>query len=118
MRSLEGGVLYRTSGSLKSGSWLESLILSGCLLTSLFALSAPAFAAEPAEIDDVLEPRNREWKDVRLDGSLRVRGVEFGDRAYIGQTKVGGKWGLGIVVDRGHYAYGAANHGVLFLKRF
>lgn len=104
----------RTDRAKTTGAWLEALIFSGCLLVLL--LAPPAWAA--AEIDDTLEPRSREWQDIRLDHSLRVRGVEVGDRAYVGQTRMSGKWGLGIVVDRGHYAYGATNHGVLLLKRF
>jgi len=48
----------------------------------------------------------------RFGKQLRVRGWRVGQRVYVGQTKVGGSWGIGVVVDRGAYRYGINNRGV------
>lgn len=54
----------------------------------------------------------------KADKGMRVRGWEIRDNIYFGQAKVGKKWGLGLVVDRGSHYYGINNRGVSFLKKF
>lgn len=54
----------------------------------------------------------------KADKGMRVRGWEIRDNIYFGQAKVGKKWGLGLVVDRGTHYYGINNRGVSFLKKF
>lgn len=48
---------------------------------------------------------------------LRVRGWQFGNGVYFGQAKVGKKWGVGVIVDRGQYVYGINNRGIQLLLR-
>ena len=102
-----------------SNSWLESPLFAGLLLASMLFASSTLFAADSEEPDDVNEHRNnRDWTEFRFNDGMRVRGMEIGDRMYFGQAKVGGQWGLGIVIDRGEYAYGANNRGLSIMKRF
>lgn len=98
--------------------WCEKWLVSGWLAALLLGASAAAPAADALDEDDRLEVRTRQWQDVRLNGGLRVRGVEVGDRAWLGQTRIGGQWGVGLVIDRGDHAYAAGNQGLLILKRF
>lgn len=102
----------------KAYALLERAFLSLCLWLPLMTGAVQARADNATDPDDTLEPRARQWHDVRLDGGVRVRGIEIGNRAYLGQTKIGGRWGFGIVVDRGHYAYAGGSQGLLILKRF
>ena len=66
-----------------------------------------------------------DFQDQRLSGltylkatsELRVRGWEIRDNFYFGQTKVGNKWGLGILIERDSFVYGINNRGIQILKR-
>lgn len=50
--------------------------------------------------------------------TMRVRGWQVGSNIYFGQAKVGKKWGLGLVIDRGDHYYGINNRGLSYLKKF
>lgn len=54
----------------------------------------------------------------KADKGMRVRGWEVTDNLYFGQAKVGKKWGVGFVWDRGDHYYGLNNQGFSYLKRF
>lgn len=54
----------------------------------------------------------------KADKTMRVRGWEIHDNIYFGQAKIGKKWGVGLVVDRGSHYYGLNNRGISFLKKF
>lgn len=54
----------------------------------------------------------------KVDKTLRVRGWQVGKNIYFGQAKVGKKWGLGLVVDRGNHYYGINHRGLSYLKKF
>jgi len=51
-------------------------------------------------------------QQLKVDKSLRVRGWEVKDDFYVGQTRVGKKWGLGMMMTDGNFAYGLNNKGV------
>ena len=53
----------------------------------------------------------------RMSKGLKVRGWQLGDGVYFGQAKVGKKWGVGVIVDRGQYVYGINNRGIQLLRR-
>ena len=57
-------------------------------------------------------------KRVKIDANFQVRGWKLSEDFYIGQTKIAGKWGVGLLVDKGNYAYGFNNEQVSFVKRF
>lgn len=102
-----------------SNSWLESPIFTGLLFASMLFATSTLFAADKEDADEGNElHNNRDWTELRFNDGMRVRGMEIGDRMYFGQAKVGGQWGLGIVIDRGEYAYGANNRGLSIMKRF
>jgi len=54
----------------------------------------------------------------KMSKDLRIRGWQFSDKVYFGQAKVGKKWGIGVIVDRGQYVYGINNQGIQVLRRF
>jgi len=54
----------------------------------------------------------------KADKTLRIRGWEISQNVYFGQAKIGKKWGVGLVVDRGSHYYGLNNHGISYLKKF
>jgi hypothetical protein len=49
--------------------------------------------------------------------AANIRGWQLGDGVYFGQAKVGKKWGVGVIVDRGQYVYGINNRGIQLLRR-
>jgi len=49
---------------------------------------------------------------LKIDKSMRVRGWEIKDNLYFGQTRVGSKWGVGMMMNDGNFAYGVNNKGV------
>ncbi|XOV86705.1 MAG: hypothetical protein ACFHX7_17255 [Pseudomonadota bacterium] len=55
-------------------------------------------------------------KRTRL-AAVPVRGWQVADRAYFGQAKVGDKWGLGFVFERGDTVYGVNHRGIEVRKR-
>lgn len=54
----------------------------------------------------------------KLSSDFRIRGWEVTESLYLGQAKVGNKWGVGIVYEHGTTAYGINHRGVQMLKRF
>jgi len=54
----------------------------------------------------------------KLNNKMRVRGWQFGEKTYIGQTKVGKKWGLGFVFENGDTVYGVNHRGIQIMRRF
>ena len=93
----------------------------------LLTLSFNAPAEEPQfTLFDLSSAIDWEFDEVRLGGferyklgdSLRVRGWQVGDRAYFGQTKVGKKWGLGFVFEKGDIVYGVNHRGMQITRQF
>jgi len=58
------------------------------------------------------------FRSIKATGELRIRGWEIRDNVYFGQTKVGGRWGPGILIERDSYVYGINHRGIQILKRF
>lgn len=57
-------------------------------------------------------------KVIKYSKSMKVRGYEISEGIYMGQAKVGGKYGFGFVVDRKVFAWGINNKGISIQKRF
>ena len=55
---------------------------------------------------------------LKLDRSMRIRGWEVREKTYVGQTKIGTEWGVGVLFVRKTYTWGVNNTGVSFVKRF
>jgi len=51
-------------------------------------------------------------KRVKIDKTMKVRGWEVKDNFYIGHTRVGKDWGVGMMMTSGNFAYGLNNKGV------
>ena len=54
----------------------------------------------------------------KLSSDFRIRGWRVADSMYLGQAKVGNKWGFGMVYEKGNTSYGINHRGVQMLKRF
>lgn len=54
----------------------------------------------------------------KLSSDFRIRGWEVADSLYLGQAKVGDKWGFGMVFQKGNTAYGINHRGIQMMKRF
>lgn len=57
-------------------------------------------------------------KVLELSKNLKIRGFKVSDRIYMGQAKVAGKYGLGLVVNHDSFSWGVNHRGVSILKRF
>ncbi len=64
-----------------------------------------------------IQQRTRGIDKYRVSKGLKVRGWHIGDKVYFGQAKVGKKWGVGVIIDRGQYVYGINNRGIQLLRR-
>lgn len=74
-----------------------------------------ASADAPYNFDDT---RIAGFQRKNIAKDLRIRGWEISDRLYLGQAKVAGKWGLGVVYERGDMVYGINHHRIQVIKRF
>ncbi len=54
----------------------------------------------------------------RLGAGMKVKGWQVGQRIYFGQTRVGDRWGPGVVYQNGNTAYGINYQGVQITTRF
>ena len=68
--------------------------------------------------DTMVLKSNKYLKKIEFSKTLKVRGFQLTNGVYMGQAKVGGKYGFGIVVDRKSYSWGINNTGFSISKRF
>lgn len=52
------------------------------------------------------------YQQIKADKTIRIRGWEVKEGFYLGQAKVGGDWGIGMMYTRGNFAYGMNSDGV------
>lgn len=52
------------------------------------------------------------YQQLKIDKSMRVRGWKIKDKLYVGQTRVGNKWGVGMMMTQDSFAFGLNNKGV------
>ncbi|MEE8060052.1 MAG: hypothetical protein V3T17_19800 [Pseudomonadales bacterium] len=57
-------------------------------------------------------------KVMKFSKNLKIRGFEIAQGVYIGQAKVAGKYGFGVVVDKKDFSWGINHRGISILKRF
>ena len=55
---------------------------------------------------------------LKIDRSMRIRGWELRNKTYVGQTKVGSEWGVGVLFVRESYSWGVNNRGLSVIKKF
>ena len=107
----------------KSVSTLELLtrqILSGSLIVCCCTLLIPAKsdAAAADDDEDTIEIGSTTVIRYKVDNDFRVRGWKLSPEVYVGNTKINGKWGVGLLVDKGEFAYGLNNSQASILWRF
>ena len=61
---------------------------------------------------------NANFERKNMGRTLKIRGWEIIDKVYLGQTKIGKKWGFGVVVDHGNVQYGINHTGIHLQRRF
>ena len=101
--------------------WLRPFALVTCSITSLLignACCAAALNSVLALADQDLAQNSNSFQKIRFGGEFEVRGWKVAEDFYVGQAKIAGKWGIGLLVDKGDYAYGLNNEQVSFMKRF
>ena len=86
--------------------------LIGSLLTLAFFTQA-SHAGEGLNLDYA-----KSLKVVEYTKSLKVTGFKLAEGVYMGHAKVGGKYGLGVVVKRKTFSWGINNRGISIMKRF
>lgn len=87
-------------------------ILAGSLLAML-ACSQTGYADEALNFERV-----KSLKAMEYTKNLKVTGFKLADGVYMGHAKVGGKYGLGVVVKRKSFSWGINNRGLSIIKRF
>lgn len=92
----------------------SSLIVCCCVVL----IPANAEAASSNDDEDSIELGSTKVIRYKIDNNFRVRGWKLSPEVYFGNTKVNGKWGLGLLVDKGGYAYGLNNSQASFMWRF
>lgn len=68
--------------------------------------------------DYSMDKISKSVKVLQFGKALKVRGFQIAEGVYMGQAKVAGKYGLGVIVDRKTYAWGFNHRGVSISKRF
>lgn len=107
----------------KSVSKVELLfqqILSGSLIICccIFLFPAKSEAASGDDDEDSIELGSTTVIRYKIDNDFKVRGWKVSPQVYIGNTKVNGEWGVGLLVDKGEFAYGLNNSQASFMWRF
>lgn len=57
-------------------------------------------------------------KVLEFSKNLKIRGFKVSKGIYMGQAKVAGHYGLGVVVEHDSFSWGINNRGASILKRF
>lgn len=108
--------MYQCVGKLKR---LSRVFVSGSLIICCaFLFSTQSEAASGTEDEDSIEVASTKVIRHKIDNNFRVRGWKLSTDVYFGNTKINGHWGLGILVDKGGYAYGLNNSQASFTWRF
>ena len=105
--------------SIASRSLISFLILSGFFLLTASLAPCQQTLADPVKSSNLI-PNHKlaGLKEFRFNKELELKGWKVGQTMYLGQTKVGGKWGPGLVLDRGTYAYAINHRSISFSIRF
>ena len=83
---------------------------------ALMLLISAAFSSQTALATEGLNLGH--LKAIAFSKNLKIRGFKLSSGVYMGQAKVAGKYGLGVVVDRKDYSWGISNRGISILKKF
>jgi hypothetical protein len=94
--------------------YLPGFLYVCCLsLTSLTIQAAPVAGA-----DESVQFGSTKIIQYKIDSNFKVRGWKLSSQVYIGNTKINGEWGFGLLVDKDTYAYGLNNTQASFMWRF
>ncbi|MBL4827027.1 MAG: hypothetical protein JKY66_04825 [Spongiibacteraceae bacterium] len=99
---------------------MKPTILKKNPLSKLMALATLAVIlfSNSVSASEKLDLKISTLKDIEFSKNLKIRGIKLVQGVYMGQAKVGGKYGFGVVVDRKSYSWGINNRGVSISKRF
>ena len=86
---------------------------------ALLALCSAVFSSQAVQAREETELKQlKSVKVIQFSKSMKVRGFQVRDGIYMGQAKIAGKYGVGIVVDRKSYSWGFNNRGIAIQKSF
>jgi hypothetical protein len=91
--------------------------LYACCLTSLVTPSAHAVSLA-IDTDESIQFGSTKIIQYKIDNNFKVRGWKLSSQVYIGNAKINGEWGIGLLVDKDKYAYGLNNAQASFMWRF
>ncbi|MBK9130757.1 MAG: hypothetical protein IPM20_03810 [Gammaproteobacteria bacterium] len=75
-------------------------------------------ASDERADEDSLELGSTRLIRYSVDNNFKVRGWKLSPEIYFGNAKINGEWGVGLLVDKGGYAYGINNTQASFMWRF
>jgi hypothetical protein len=88
------------------------------LLVFCCLLSPDIRAVTPEEQEDSIELGSISIIRYKVNGDFKVRGWKLSPQVYFGNAKVNGKWGVGLLVDKGTYVFGLNNSQATILIRY
>lgn len=99
---------------MKTQYWLTGMVGRTTLVLALAAV----VGVKSAHAEDKIKIKNSNLKKIEFSKNLKIRGFQLSNGVYMGQAKVAGKYGFGVVVDRKSYFWGINNRGISISKRF
>ena len=57
-------------------------------------------------------------KVMKYGKDFKILGIKVARKVYMGQAKVAGKYGAGLVIENDNFIWGINNRGIGFQKRF
>ncbi|MFQ5471212.1 MAG: hypothetical protein ACE5EH_13090 [Gammaproteobacteria bacterium] len=107
----------QTSNKTRRGFRLQLFMVAGTAFFAFFNC-ANCSALESNDVASMLSIYNMDFHDQKVSNDFQVRGWKLDSTMYVGHAKIGGEWGVGLVVDKGDYLYGINEKRVSIIKRF
>ena len=86
---------------------------------ALMSLFSAVFGSQTAATTEELKySYSKSIKVMTFSKTMKMRGFQLSKGVYMGQAKIAGKYGLGVVVDRKSYSWGINNRGIAIQKSF
>ncbi len=101
--------------------------ISALLMLAVAALSTSAQAERGAKNLDAENEKlssyirtleKKSYQSRKFSKRFKIKGWRVGEDLYVGGVKAAGDYGPGIVLDKGHYAWGFNHQGMEFQLRF
>ncbi len=88
-------------------------------LLALISLFSAVLSSQTAQATEEIKLKYLDSiKVMEFSKDMKLRGFQLGQGVYMGQAKIAGKYGFGVVVDRKSYSWGINNRGIAIQKSF